>query len=232
MKIALVLLVCLVGIGSTQRKFYFYPYVPYLNYNQMEEGNSAEEQEIAFRSFGRPQPQNRFLWNLNPFLMTVTSTLTSTSFTTLTSSLTTVVVSSCIPVDEFIVLGAAAAATTLTTACARRRRDYGIEKAVQESFEASDSRPILSTSLPFDDLEMRSKREYLPASLTSSMDEPVVNNRQKRQFNLFTSITSFSTTTITSTVTTFAFTSTVVKKTVIVATAKGLSCLPGGFIVC
>ena len=92
---------------------------------------------------------------------------------------------------------------------------------------------MLSTGLPLEVLEVTSKREVIPSPITSSMNEPVANNRERRQFNfLFTSTTNIVTVTATSTLTSYNFVATTIKKTATIGNANQLVCLPAGYIVC
>ena len=98
-------------------------------------------------NISRSKPQRRFFFPFPNFGINAgapITTVTSVVLATVSSTLTTAVVSSCIPLAQFGVVAAAGAvpASTLTTTCARRRRSidsYPVE--AQDELKVSPTQP-------------------------------------------------------------------------------------------
>ncbi|KAI9563688.1 hypothetical protein GHT06_011152 [Daphnia sinensis] len=186
--------------------------------------------------------QRRFFGAFNPFFSNNNNLFSSfapqsSTLVTITSSvtLTTAVISTCIPNTQF-----AAGAANLV--CARRRRHVAelmdqLDDIEPSAFFQTQVFPtqvlqVEPTEIPLANIErerrqtdfqgIASSKEDVESLLEDSKDQAVINQRQHRALTV-----TFSTTS-----TTYFFTSTVVKKTLNLAASTALSCVPVGYLVC
>jgi hypothetical protein len=248
MKLAFLLLTCLVGV-SYQQRFYvpapyygnpapYYPQFvanpfiqPSLPVNPIIEGREFNEQieDLPIVEARTPakydNAQQRSFFGLftnitTNFLTTVTSTIYSTTSSTATIG----VVSTCIPSTQFV-------SGSSTVACRRKKRTVDnpmfFDKEEEEAINP-DEMSLWMNSM--DPVVAKRYAKYEPKIESSQGAEEIDDeeegiNRQNRGLTLVL--------TTSATITSYSLTTTTLKKTILPGTTTSvLSCLPSGVIVC
>ena len=209
----------------------------------------ADEDDWQPRRAIKPgQPNHRFFFGANPFLFPTRPLFFTTVYSTSTVSswITTATVTTCIPSAQFPAASLAAGINT----CQRRRRlvpDGQVSPSVVYAYgslkwkkKVSDSFflfRVVPSEIP---ATLEDRKQQLDSSVASSKEEeeederPTGDRRLGRAFlGSSNNFVNQQIITLSTTVTSYFFNSTVIKKTISPAIAAAqLGCLPPGMVLC
>jgi len=216
MKIAIAFFVCFVAVAYQER-------IPKIPLPWLDPSPAVGDENRALKfSFSdktkiNPDSQARFFWPWN--FGSTSNYLTSTQYVTVSSTLTSIIFSRCVPASLF------AAAANQASTCRRRRRAIEIDSDIPgddwQHIAPSRVEPLMATAVP--SLTDREVGRSSP-DIESSAELPRTRG-QRTGFGVVVAV-------VTSTITSYSVTTTTMRTTAQLATTSAIFCLPFGYTVC